>query len=68
MCGNALVTYSLNYKLPLSDGTRIFMDWHHYCGPTFYYDKVGNREIKTWWENSLICDALDWFIKRGEIA
>jgi hypothetical protein len=44
------------------------MDWHHYCGPTFYRDKNALRQIDEWWENPLICAALDWFQNRGNKA
>jgi hypothetical protein len=44
------------------------MDWHSYCGPTFYRDKYMNRIIEDWWENPAICSALDWFISRGKKA
>lgn len=56
------------YRLPLSDGTRVYMDWHDYLGPIFFKDKSCLREIEDWYENQLICDALDWFQKRGNKA
>lgn len=56
------------YRLPIEDGTHVFMDWHHYCGPTFYRDKNALRQIDEWWENPLICAALDWFQNRGNKA
>lgn len=59
---------SPSYRLPLADGTRIYMDWHSYCGPTFYRDKAECRVVEDWWENPLICDALDWFQGRGNRA
>ena len=56
------------YRLPLADGTRVYMDWHTYLVPIFFKDKGCTREIKDWYENPLICDALDWFQKRGNKA
>ena len=66
--GSAIVCVSPFFRLPLSDGTRVFMDWHSYCGPTFYKDKASVRMIEDWWENPLILEALDWFNKRGRVA
>lgn len=57
-----------DYRLRLNDGGYVFMAWHNYCGPTFYKDKLMTREINKWWDNKLICDALDWFTGRGEIT
>lgn len=65
---NGIICVSPFYRLPLEDGTRIYMDWHHYCGPTFYRDKLCNRVVEDWWENKLICKALNWFQGRGERA
>lgn len=56
------------YRLPLADGTRVYMDWHEYLGPIFFKDKQCFREIEYWYNNPLICDALDWFQKRGNKA
>lgn len=65
---NGIITLTDFYRLRLSDGTCVFMDWHWYCGPTFFRDKGQMREIDNWWENPLICDALDWFTGRGKRA
>lgn len=64
----AIVCLSPCYRLPLEDGRRVFMEWHHYCGPTFYHDRLCQREIEVWWDDDDICAALDWFIKRGKRA
>lgn len=56
------------YRLPLADGTRVFMSWHNYLGPMFFRDRDEQREIEDWYENPLICDALDWFCERGNRA
>lgn len=56
------------YRLPLSDGRRVFMDWHNFCGPTFYRDKRSLRQIDNWWDDELICEALEWFQNRGNRA
>lgn len=59
-----ICTYDL-HRLRLEDGTCVFMSWHHYCGPEFYRDKMERRLIDEWWDNPLICKALDWFVGRG---
>ena len=66
--GHGYLCSSLSYRLPLADGRRVFMGWHHYCGPIFFHDKAENREIEDWHEDQLICDALDWFLNRGKKA
>ncbi len=57
-----------SYRLRLEDGTCVFMSWHDYCGPTFYYDRLQRRLIDEWHENLLIVKALEWFIGRGNRA
>lgn len=59
---------SPSYRLPLVDGRRVFMSWHRYCGPMFFLDRYENREIVDWYEDKLICDALNWFLDRGQKA
>lgn len=56
------------YRLPLADGTRVYMDGHDYLGPIFFKDKMCLREIEDWYNNELICDALTWFQKGGNKA
>lgn len=56
------------FRLPLADGTRVFMSWHRMLGPMFFRDRSERREIQDWYESPLICDALDWFCKRGNRA
>lgn len=56
------------YKLPSVDGTRVYMDWHDYLGSIFFKDNNCTRKIVDWYDNPLICDALDWFQKRGNKA
>ncbi len=63
-----VICMSPSFRLPLSDGSRVYMEWHSYCGPTFYRDKYMNRIIEDWWESPAICAALDWFISRGKKA
>lgn len=65
---NGIITITPLYRLRLDNGSCVFMDWHPYCGPTFFRDKHGCRLIDDWHENSLICKALEWFIGRGERA
>lgn len=66
--GNAIVCTQPAYRLPLADGRRIWMEWHHYCGPTFYRDRGLMRMIAEWDLDPLICKALDWFMSRGQRA
>lgn len=66
--GTAIICHNPFYRLPLADGRRVFMEWHSYLGPTFFHDRMYSREVKDWWENDLIMDALDWFIQRGNKA
>lgn len=66
--GGAIVCMAPFFRLPLADGGRVFMDWHSYLGPTFYRDKASCRVIEDWYENPLICQALDWFTGRGNKA
>lgn len=63
--GNAIICHNLFYRLPLADGRRVFIEWHSYLGPTFFWDKMARREIENWWDQPLINDALQWFIDRG---
>lgn len=63
--GGAIVCISPFYRLLLSDGRRVFMEWHSYLGPTFFHDRAMNRVHETWYEDPLICKALDWFTGRG---
>lgn len=34
------------YRLPLVDGTRVYMGWHYWLGPIFYKDKNCLRKIE----------------------
>lgn len=56
------------FRLRLADGTCVFLEWHNYVGPTFYRDRACVRSIDEWYDNPLICAALDWFIERGKKA
>jgi hypothetical protein len=62
---HGFVCLSPTYRLRLADGTCVYMSWHNYLGPTFFRDRNEQREIEDWPDNPLICDALDWFCKRG---
>ena len=67
--GNAIICMSAGwFRLRTSDGRYVFMDWHHYLGPTFFRDRSANRLIDKWWEDAGICEALDWFLHRGNRA
>lgn len=59
---------SSEYRLRLLDGRYIYMDWHYYCGPTFYKDKWLSRTIDDWWDDPMICKAVKWFVGRGKKA
>jgi hypothetical protein len=63
--GGAIVCVSPNFRLPLEDGRRVFMEWHSYLGPTFFHDRARSCINETWYEDPLICKALDWFTGRG---
>ena len=65
---NMIICVNPFYRLPLSDGSRVFMEWHNYFGPTFFKDKECRREIENWYENPFICKALIWFQSRGNTA
>lgn len=60
-----IIDYTEAYKLRLDNGVHVFMDWHEWCGPTFYRDKQQRRVIDEWYEDELIVKALDWFVARG---
>lgn len=66
--GDGFICVSPFYRLRLEDGGYVYMDWHSYCGPTFYKDKNESRVIDNWWDNPMICKALDWFVARGKKA
>ena len=55
-------------RMRLLDGSYVYMEWHTYAGPIFYKDKANTREIEEWWENELLVQVQDWFVKRGKKA
>lgn len=59
---------SPSFRLRLADGSCVFMNWHHFCGPTLYRDRAETREIENWYDIPLIEKAVDWFILRGQRA
>lgn len=63
-----IVCLSPFFRLRLADGSCVFMEWHNYCGPTFFRDRAARRMIDDWWDNPAICSALDWFLQRGKRA
>ena len=66
ICKIIHISCTPTYRLRLSDGGYVFMSFHRICGPMgFYKDRAENREILDWWDNPLICEALNWFCKRG---
>lgn len=56
------------FRLRLEDGRRVFGEVHSYFGPTFFRDRNHQREIEDWWDDPLICNAWEWFHKRGKRA
>ena len=67
--GKSIVCMSFGlFRLRLLDGRYVFMDWHNYLGPLFYKDRGATREIELWYEDDMICEALDWFVRRGRKA
>ena len=56
------------YKLRLLDGRRVFMEWHHYFGPFFYFDRYLMKDIDDWHKDEFLCRAVEWFQGRGEKA
>lgn len=62
---HGFVCGSPSFRLPLANGTRVFMAWHNYLGPSFFRDRAERREIEDWFDNPLICDALGWFCERS---
>ena len=64
----AIVCWSPFYRLPLSDGRRIYMEWHSYFGPTFFHDRAATRQHETWYNDPRIVEALNWFCRRGHKA
>lgn len=64
--GNAVICTSAGYyRLRLLDGRYIFMEWHNYLGPIFFKDRAGTIEVESWWEDELLCEACNWFHRRG---
>lgn len=59
------ISFSPWYRLRLNDGRYVYMEWHNYCGPSFWRDKWLSREIDKWWDDPAMCAAVDWFCKRG---
>jgi hypothetical protein len=66
--GSSIVCVSPLYRLRLLDGRYIYMAWHRYLGPTFYRDRLEQRMLDDWWQDALICRAVEWFQNRGCMA
>lgn len=64
----AIICVSPSYRLRLADGRCVFMEWHSYLGPTIFRDRACNRHFEDWWDDMLICEAVNWFAQRGERA
>ena len=56
------------WRLPLPDGRRVFMEFHSYLGPSLFRDRACMREIELWYEDPAIVAAVDWFVRRGNVA
>lgn len=63
-----IVCSSPSYRLRLNDGRYVFMSWHRFYGPEFYYDKAEQRQIAAWWDDTDIINAINWFTERGQRA
>ncbi len=63
-----IICMSPFFRLRLADGRCVFMEWHSYLGPTIYRDRACSRQIDDWYDDVLICEALTWFVNRGEKA
>lgn len=63
-----IICVNRGYRLRLLDGRYLYMEWHHFCGPTFYEDRAWAREIPLWWNDPIICRAVEWFCDRGHRA
>lgn len=60
-----VVCWSPVYRLRLADGRRVFMEWHSHLGPSIFHDRACRRVFCDWYDDPMICDALEWFIDRG---
>lgn len=65
---NGVICLPSVFRLPLADGRRVYLETHHYYGPTFYQDRACRREIEDWYADPLIVQACDWFCERGQRA
>lgn len=65
--GGAIVCYDLRHRLRTSDGRYFYIKWDNMFGPvSVCHDRELKREIKNWWTDNEICNAIEWFDKRGE--
>lgn len=53
-------------RLTLRDGRRVWLEFHSYLGPAFFRDRAGRREIEEWYTDQTLCDAFDWWMRRGK--
>jgi len=56
------------FRLRLTDGRYIYMEYHHYLGPNFYRDRKNIRFIEQWWDDPYIVESFEWFESRGKKA
>jgi len=62
--GNAIFCHYPIYRLRLEDGRNVWLEFHPYCGPTFFKDRFCQREIENWWDDVAICRAFDWHYEK----
>lgn len=67
-CWGGFMTLTPLVRLRTPDGGYVYMEWQNYCGPTFYRDRAGVRELPMDDAEELIpiWDALEWWISRGK--
>lgn len=66
--GDGIMCFRRIYRMRLDDGRHVWMEWHSFFGPSVYRDRDCNREIVNWYDDLMICAAIQWFIDRGEVA
>ena len=67
--GNAIITYSSKDAVFVLDGTEITMEFHNYCGPSFWldYGTENEREFENWWEYPELKEQFEtWLHNREE--
>jgi len=53
---------------PIRLAKGVWMEWHHYFGPTFFTRENCEKEIEEWYLSPRICKLFDdWLAKKKEI-